>query len=447
MLISLRSIYKSYDKHSYVLEDFNLDIEEGSFVSLLGASGSGKSTILNLISGFIKPDSGKIFLNGVDIKDIPPNQRPTATVFQDYALFPNMNVFDNIAFGLKKMFTDKQVVGQKEHRTIEELHQKAINKSKEKIEGVNKKLKALEIRKKRLEDQLSKLSKGSPAIYWKKILLRNCDLGIVDLDYWKSYWAYYPILTRRKLVNKYTKRPLNKQEIRDRVKNIIELVGLEGKEHHMQHSLSGGQQQRVALARAIVTEPQILLLDEPLSALDEEVREKLQLQLKHIHESLKITFLLITHNQKEALVLSDKIVVLKKGKIEQIGTPTEIYDSPANRWVANFMGKANIFTGIYLRPGVIDVSGSEFTTDVVSGFSQGEQVYVMIRPEDYDVVEISKGFISVVVNEVIYKGQLWELQCLFMDSIIYVEAVNHVTIGSQIGLVWDPADVHVMKYD
>lgn len=444
--ISLKDINKSYSENNNVLKDFNLDIEEGSFVSILGASGSGKSTILNLIAGFIKPDSGKILLNGIDIKDMPPNQRPTATVFQDYALFPNMNVFDNIAFGLKKMFTDKENVPARAYKKIKEQIEKSKNQSRSKLFALNQRVSILNAKQQELQQKLSEIpDKKNLSYKWNRLLLKNIEAQINDLDYWRSYWEYYSVLKQKQLVNKYTKRPLTKQEIKERVQNIIKLVGLEGKESSSHDSLSGGQKQRVALARAIITEPKILLLDEPLSALDEEVREKLQLQLKTLHKRLKITFLLITHNQKEALVLSDKIIVLKKGKIEQTGTPSELYDSPSNTWVATFMGKANIFKGVYLRPGVILVGNNEFTTDVCTGFEANEPVFVMIRPEDYDVVADDKGLVTVTVLETIYKGQLWELRCRFLNEIIYVENIDEVEIGKRIGLVWDSIDVHVMK--
>ncbi|GCE63161.1 ABC transporter ATP-binding protein [Candidatus Mycoplasma haematohominis] len=443
--ISLKDINKSYSENNRVLTKFNLDIEEGSFVSILGASGSGKSTILNLIAGFIKPDSGKILLNGIDIKDMPPNQRPTATVFQDYALFPNMNVFENIAFGLRKMFTDRENISANIHKTIQAQIDKSRTKSRNKLAVLSCRVNVLFTKREELTKKLANLKEGTWSHKWHSLLLKNINAQINDLDYWRSYWEYYSVLKQKKLINKYTKRPLNKKEIRTRVQRIINLVGLEGKEQASHDTLSGGQRQRVALARAIITEPKILLLDEPLSALDEEVREKLQLQLKNLHKRLKITFLLITHNQKEALVLSDKIVVLRKGQIEQIGTPSELYDSPVNTWVATFMGKANIFSGTYLRPGVILVGNNEFTTDVCTGFEANEPVNVMIRPEDYDVVDEDKGLVTVTVLETIYKGQLWELRCRFLNEIIYVENIDEVSIGKRIGLVWDSMDVHVMK--
>ncbi|AEW45993.1 Spermidine/putrescine import ATP-binding protein PotA [Mycoplasma haemocanis str. Illinois] len=445
--ISLKSIFKSYDRNNKVLSNFDLDIEEGSFVSILGSSGSGKSTILNLISGFIKPDTGKIFLNGIDIKDIPPNQRPTATVFQDYALFPHMNVFENIAFGLRKMWTEKEGVSNESLMKIKTLHNLAIEKSNGKIKKINSRIDSLSRKALLMKSKLRRMNRQSFLYRVKFWYFRSYVDRINDLDYWKSYWEYYPILAHNKLVNKYSRRPFNEEEIRERVKDIISLVGLEGKENCKHSSLSGGQQQRVALARAIITKPKILLLDEPLSALDEEVREKLQLEIKRLHKQLKITFILITHNQKEALLLSDKIVVLKKGKIEQIGTPSELYDSPINRWVASFMGKANIFLGTYKGPGVVLVGNKEFITDVKEGFAENELVYVMIRPEDYDVVEASQGIVSVQVVEAIYKGQLWELRCNFLNEIIYVEAINEVSIGRTVGLIWDAMDVHVMKLD
>ncbi|AFO51623.1 spermidine/putrescine import ATP-binding protein [Candidatus Mycoplasma haematolamae str. Purdue] len=445
-LLQLQSISKRYDnKGRLILDNFNLTIEKGSFVSILGPSGSGKTTILNLIAGFIKPDKGKILLSGVDIKDIPPHQRPTSTVFQDYALFPHMDVFLNISFGLKKQRIQLEEPKPQKLEKMEELLQQSRRKSA-------KKLQRLAIETEKYSQLLRKWTHSLIALSRKGIKYRLVlfYLGMIrskllDLDYWKSWWEYFPILKEKELRFKYLSRPYTSLELSKKVGDIIHLVGLTSYEHSAIDTLSGGTKQKVALARALITEPQIVLLDEPLSAIDKDMREKMQIELKKLHQTLKLTFLLITHDQKEALLLSDKIVVLKRGKIEQVGTPSEIYDSPANEWVANFMGKSNIFDGTYISPSEVRVNNLSFETSNITGFDPNERVRVMIRPEDYDIVERGKGFISVEVVDTIYKGQLWELKCLFCDSMILVESFNEVKIGKSIDLLWDPIDVHLMK--
>ncbi|CBZ40156.1 Spermidine/putrescine import ATP-binding protein, ABC-type [Mycoplasma suis KI3806] len=449
-LLELQSITKRYEsKGQIILDNFNLKIEEGSFVTIIGPSGSGKTTILNLIAGFIKPDKGRILLSGIDIKDIPPHKRPTSTVFQDYALFPHMDVYSNIAFGLRKKRIQLENPLDQKIKKVNYLLSKSKLKSIRKLEQLSRETTKYTNLLKKWITYISRESTPKRGLYYKCIMFY---LGIIkskllDLDYWKSWWEYYPILREKELRYKYLSRPFSEEEMREKVKQIISLVGLESYEHSDIDTLSGGTKQKVALARALITEPQIVLLDEPLSAIDKDMREKMQIELKRLHQTLKLTFLLITHDQKEALLLSDKIVVLKKGKIEQIGTPSEIYDSPVNEWVANFMGKSNIFEGVYLSPEEVRVNQLLFQISNVRGFRQNERVKIMIRPEDYDVVELGKGFISVEVIDTIYKGQLWELKCLFFDSIIYVENFNEIKKGAQIDLLWDPIDVHLMKFE
>ncbi|WP_043896211.1 ABC transporter ATP-binding protein [Mycoplasma parvum] len=447
-LLELQSITKRYEsKGELILDNFNLKIEEGSFVTIIGPSGSGKTTILNLIAGFIKPDKGKILLSGIDIKDIPSHKRPTSTVFQDYALFPHMDVYSNIVFGLRKKRVELLKPSEYKEKKVNKFLNKSKLKSSKKLEQIAGEKEKYTKSLKKWIAYLSIERVNRKGIYYKCLLfyLGMLKSKLLDLDYWKSWWEYYPILREKELKFKYLSRPFSEEEMQEKVKQIISLVGLDSYEHSEIDTLSGGTKQKVALARALITEPQIILLDEPLSAIDKDMREKMQIELKRLHQTLKLTFLLITHDQKEALLLSDKVVVLKKGKIEQIGTPSEIYDSPVNEWVANFMGKSNIFEGIYISPEKVRVNQLFFQISNVKGFTRNEKVKIMIRPEDYDVVELGKGFISVKVIDTIYKGQLWELKCLFFDSVIYVEAFNEIKKGAHIDLLWDPIDVHLMK--
>ncbi|CCE66562.1 ABC transporter ATP-binding protein [Candidatus Mycoplasma haematominutum] len=447
-LLQLQSISKRYEaKENLVLDNFNLTIEKGSFVTIIGPSGSGKTTILNLIGGFIKPDKGKILLSGIDIKDIPADLRPTSTVFQDYALFPHLTVFENISFGLKKK---RVLLSNPPNYKVEKMQQlidKAKFKSQEKLKKLQKETDKFAMLFKKwahyvVDDTRHKNFKRKLIFFYLSMIKSK----LLDLDYWKSWWEYYPILKEKELRYKYISRPFTSEEIEAKVAEISTLLGLESYKNSSIETLSGGTKQKVALARALITEPQIILLDEPLSAIDKDMREKMQIELKKLHQTLKLTFLLITHDQKEALLLSDQVVVLKRGKIEQIGSPSEVYDSPVNEWVANFMGKSNIFDGIYLSPWQVYVNDMVFKLDNIRGFQPNERVQVMIRPEDYDVTQLGTGFISVEVIDAIYKGQLWELKCLFGASDISVESFNEVKKGTHIDLLWDSEDVHLMKF-
>ena len=316
-IIELKNIKKCYDDNFVAVEDFNLEVKKGEFVTFLGPSGCGKTTTLRMIAGFDIPSEGQILLNGKDISKLPPNKRPINTVFQRYALFPHLNIFDNVAFGLK--------------------------------------------------------------------------LKTIDVTYKND--AGDTIVSKRKLTRK---------EIRDKVKHALEVVDLEGFEKRSIATLSGGQQQRIAIARAIVNEPEILLLDEPLGALDLKMRKEMQLELKAMHQELGITFIYVTHDQEEALTMSDKIVVMSDGMIQQIGTPEEIYNEPKNVFVADFIGESNIFNGKVTGNKKVKFCGAEF--ECVDDMPVGASVDVVIRPEDVIMTEPEKGTITGKVTSVIFKG-------------------------------------------
>ena len=289
-LIEFRNIVKNFDGQ-IVLKGINLDIYENEFVTLLGPSGCGKTTLLRILGGFLEQDEGHVIFNGEDISGVPAYQRPINTVFQKYALFPHLNVYDNVAFGLK----------------------------------------------------IKKMSK---------------------------------------------------ELIEPKVNRMLQLVGLDGYQKKDVTLLSGGQQQRVAIARALVNEPDVLLLDEPLSALDAKLRKEMQKELKRIQQEVGITFIFVTHDQEEALTMSDKIVVLKDGLIEQVGTPTEIYNEPANRYVANFIGESNIIDGVMKKDYLVSFDKKNFEC-VDFGFKPNEPVDVVIRPEDIDIVPRGKASLMV----------------------------------------------------
>ncbi len=341
VIIRLDHITKSYgDK--VVLDDINLEIKRGEFVTLLGPSGCGKTTTLRLIAGFLTPDQGAVMMDGKDISQVPPFRRPLNTVFQRYALFPHLDVYDNIAFGLK------------------------LNKTPE-------------------------------------------------------------------------------DEIDKRVRKVLKLVSMTDYEERDVDSLSGGQQQRVAIARALVNQPKVLLLDEPLAALDLKMRKDMQIELKEMHKELGITFIYVTHDQEEALTLSDTIVVMNEGRIQQIGTPTDIYNEPQNEFVADFIGESNILNGTMLGDRRVSFIGHEFDC-VDEGFGENVPVDVVVRPEDiYVLTRLDGAQFSGTVKSCTFKGVHYEM---FIDTDngfeIMVQDYNAFEVGSTVGLLVKPQDIQVM---
>ena len=338
-IIELKNINKSFEDGFAAVKDFQLEVKRGEFVTFLGPSGCGKTTTLRMIAGFDVPTSGSILLNGQDITRIPPNKRPINTVFQRYALFPHMKVFDNIAFGLKQKKMDRDL-------------------------------------------------------------------------------------------------------IRKKVKKVLELVDLEGFEGRGISTLSGGQQQRVAIARALVNEPEILLLDEPLGALDLKMRKEMQLELKAMHDELGITFIYVTHDQEEALTMSDKIVVMSEGRIQQIGTPEDIYNEPKNAFVADFIGDSNIFNGIMTGKLKARFCGGEFAC--VDDVAEGTHITAVVRPEDVVVTAPGQGIIDGTVTSVIFKGIHYEITVESGKNEMVIQSVDPAEVGQQVGMSVDPDDIHIM---
>ena len=341
-LIELRNISKSFDGEA-VLRGIDLDIHDSEFVTLLGPSGCGKTTTLRIIGGFETPDEGDVIFDGKRINDLPPHKRRVNTVFQRYALFPHLNVFDNIAFGLR------------------------------------------------------------------------------------------------------IKRPkLSKAEITEKVTEMLALVNLKGFEKRHVSTLSGGQQQRVAIARALVNQPEVLLLDEPLGALDLKLRKDMQKELKSIQKRTGITFIYVTHDQEEALTMSDTVVVMADGKIQQIGTPTDVYNEPQNAFVADFIGESNIVDGVMLADRSVRFSGHTFEC-LDGGFEKNEPVDVVIRPEDVDVVPVERGMLSGKITSVTFKGDYYEIIIDVKGFKWMLETSDFVSEGSVIGLEIVPDAIHVMK--
>ena len=339
-IISLRGIAVAFEGEN-VLKGIDLDIGDKEFVTLLGPSGCGKTTTLRIIGGFVEPDEGTVLFEGKDIKNLPPYKRNINTVFQKYALIPHLNVYDNIAFGLRV----------------------------------------------------------------KKV---------------------------------------NEEEIKDEVTKILKLVNLEGFEKRSIHKLSGGQQQRVAIARALVNKPKVLLLDEPLGALDLKLRKEMQIELKRIQKQLEITFIYVTHDQEEALTMSDTVVVMKNGVIQQIGTPVDIYNEPINAFVADFIGESNILDGVMKKDFLVNFEGKDFEC-VDKGFGENVNVDVVIRPEDIKIVPPSDDVICGLVNTVTFKGVHYEMEVEVNGKMWLIHSTKAAEAGNNIGMTFDPYDIHIMN--
>ena len=339
-LIDIVGVSKSYGDN-LVLDDLNLYIRENEFLTLLGPSGCGKTTLLRILGGFENPDSGKVIFDGKDITSLAPNKRQLNTVFQKYALFPHLNVFENVAFGLRL-------------------------------------------------------------------------------------------------------KKMTEEEIRPKVLEMLEIVGLKGFERRSIHQLSGGQQQRVAIARSLVNQPRVLLLDEPLGALDLKLRKEMQLELKRLQREMNITFVYVTHDQEEALTMSDTIVVMNQGYIQQIGTPEDIYNEPQNAFVADFIGDSNILDGIMIEDRLVEILGAKFEC-VDVGFGKNKPVDVVIRPEDIDLVKPEEGTIRGRVTHLIFKGVHYEMEVTVNGFELLVHSTDLFPVGQEVGIHVDPFDIQIMN--
>ncbi len=348
-LIRLTDCVVAFDE-DIVLDKINLSIRDKEFLTLLGPSGCGKTTTLRIIGGFQTPTSGDVLFDGVRINAVPPHKRTINTVFQKYALFPHLNVYENIAFGLR---------------------------------------------------------------------IPKADASGVKVK-------------------------LPEEEIDRRVMEMLEIVNLRGFEKRRTSQLSGGQQQRVAIARALVNRPKVLLLDEPLGALDLKLRKDMQIELKRIQQQVGITFIYVTHDQEEALTMSDTIVVMDKGTIQQIGTPEDIYNEPKNAFVADFIGESNIIDGVMVRDKLVQMYGRQFPC-LDGGFAENEPVDVVIRPEDIDIVPVEQGQLTGTVTNVTFKGMQYDIIVDFRGFKWLIQTTDHSPVGARIGIKIDPDGIHVMK--
>ncbi len=355
-LICLKDCVMSYEDN-LVLDHINLNIKDKEFLTLLGPSGCGKTTTLRIIGGFLTPTSGDVLFDGVRINDVPPHLRTVNTVFQKYALFPHLNVFENVAFGLRIPKTEEvEANGKKRTRKVK----------------------------------------------------------------------------------------LSEDEITERVMEMLEAVNLKGFEKRAITQLSGGQQQRVAIARALVNRPKVLLLDEPLGALDLKLRKDMQIELKRIQQAMGITFIYVTHDQEEALTMSDTVVVMDGGRIQQIGTPEDIYNEPQNAFVADFIGESNIIDGIMLQDNLVQMYGKKFNC-LDGGFAPNEAVDVVIRPEDIDIVPVEQGQLIGTVTSVTFKGMQYDIIVDFKGFKWLIQTTDYSPEGARIGIKIDPDGIHIMK--
>ncbi len=410
-IIELNDVCKKFpDSDVYAVENFNLKIKKGEFVTFLGPSGCGKTTTLRMIAGFELPTSGTILLNGQDISLLPPYKRPINTVFQRYALFAHLNIYNNIAFGLKLKKIPYTVM--------------AVDKQK---------IAQLELENKLDKEELSNTSCSEQRCELEeKILARNDQIKNLKVN---------PSLPVTKM------RHYTKKEIKEKVKNALKVVDLEGFEKRDISTLSGGQQQRIAIARAIVNEPEILLLDEPLGALDLKMRKEMQLELKEMHKRIGITFIYVTHDQEEALTMSDTIVVMNDGEIQQVGKPKEIYDEPNNAFVADFIGESNIYTGTMAKDNKVRFLNTYWDADPVDfgKFPVNEKVDVVIRPEDIILTPKGKGTVDGVLSSKIFKGMHYEYIINVGKAEMVVQSTAELEEGAEVGLKVDPINIQIMK--
>ena len=409
-IIELKNVSKIFDDDTIAVDNFNFYVRKGEFVTFLGPSGCGKSTTLRMIAGFEFPTKGEIYLNGKDISNMPPNKRPINMVFQRYALFPHLDVFENVAFGLRLKKIPIQKFA-KDGKPILKINKK---KAKEINEEIKLTKKNKHLTKEEKEDKLEDL---------------NSRLKVA--------------LTTLEPTYKYKK--LSNEEISKKVARALKIVDLDSLEDRDVTTLSGGQQQRVAIARAIVNEPAILLLDEPLGALDLKMRKDMQLELKEMHEKLGITFIYVTHDQEEALTMSDTIVVMKDGVIQQIGKPKDIYDEPKNAFVADFIGESNIYNGTIISSSKVRFLDHNF--NCVDKFPLNEKVDVVVRPEDVIFKEKDEGMINGVIISKIFKGVNYQYTVMVGKNEVIVKSTQDYPLNVEIGMNIYNDSIHIMKKD
>lgn len=464
-ILELKGIKKAYGDQ-VILDDLNLSINEDEFVTFLGPSGCGKTTTLRIIGGFETMQAGQLLLDGVEIQDLPSHKRPINTVFQKYALFPHLNIYDNIAFGLRNnIYSNVYDIGtmdmMEENGFLEEdinelmkklsLIEKPNDVKKYVIEKFKKESKYYQFENEFLtlekKHTFKKYGDGKDEI---RILLSDLDISL-QLDYPDSLSMkevkkdillkisssdiYYSMIQR------LNDRKFKEQVIHDEVLKALKLVNLEGYEEREISSLSGGQMQRIAIARAIVNKPRILLLDEPLSALDLKLRKAMRLELRELQRKLGITFIFVTHDQEEAMVMSDTVVVMNEGKIQQMGRPEDIYNTPVNRFVATFIGECNLFRGVYSDTRRLNILGKTFKVSA-SDFKPGSPIYVIVEKKDFDICSLDIAKLKGMIEKVSYDENKYCLDVRIDGKTVKIETEEKYKVGDEIGLTIAPSNIY-----